>query len=174
MKVRLPKIDSDDTYGIVRLLGTQPNWGSIDMFQLKAKWWPTFLCCWWLPVRHFMSSWQCFVTSVETDIIGKINCKPCIHLHWYFFSNPTVHDITSHMVVQPIGGSKWGPGAMAPPPKAQTKMAQFAAFCIIKKKNYPGGMPPDPPILLICSVFLALVAAGPLQCECLEPPVDAT
>ena len=32
-------------------------------------------------------------------------------------------------------------------------------------------MPPDPPNLLICSVFLTLAAAGPLQCERLEPPV---
>ena len=32
-------------------------------------------------------------------------------------------------------------------------------------------MPPDPPNSLIYSVFLALVAAGPLQCERLEPPV---
>ena len=33
-------------------------------------------------------------------------------------------------------------------------------------------MPPDPPNSLICSVFLAHTAAGPLQCECLEPPVS--
>ena len=32
-------------------------------------------------------------------------------------------------------------------------------------------MPPNPPNSLICSVFLALVAAGPCQCERLEPPV---
>ena len=32
-------------------------------------------------------------------------------------------------------------------------------------------MPPDPPNSLIYSVFLALAAAGPLQCERLEPPV---
>ena len=32
-------------------------------------------------------------------------------------------------------------------------------------------MPPDPPNSLICSVFLALAAAGPLQCERVEPPV---
>ena len=33
-------------------------------------------------------------------------------------------------------------------------------------------MPPDPPNSQICSVFLALVAAGPRQCERLEPPVQ--
>ena len=32
-------------------------------------------------------------------------------------------------------------------------------------------MPPDHPNSLICYVFLALAAAGPLQCEHLEPPV---
>ena len=32
-------------------------------------------------------------------------------------------------------------------------------------------MPPDPPNLPIYSVFLALDANGPLQCECLDPPV---
>ena len=32
-------------------------------------------------------------------------------------------------------------------------------------------MPPDPPNSQICSVFLARDAAGPLQCECVEPPV---
>ena len=32
-------------------------------------------------------------------------------------------------------------------------------------------MPPDPNNSLICSVFLALAAAGPHQCERLEPPV---
>ena len=32
-------------------------------------------------------------------------------------------------------------------------------------------MPPDPPNSLICSVFLVLDAAGPRQCERLEPPV---
>ena len=53
------------------------------------------------------------------------------------------------------------------------KMAQFAAFSIIKK-NFTGGMPPDPPNSLIYSVFLALAAAGPLQCERLEPPVILT
>ena len=32
-------------------------------------------------------------------------------------------------------------------------------------------MPPDPPNSLMCSVFLALAAVGPRQCERLEPPV---
>ena len=32
-------------------------------------------------------------------------------------------------------------------------------------------MPPDPPNSLNCSVFLAFAAAGPRQCERLEPPV---
>ena len=60
---------------------------------------------------------------------------------------------------------------MAPQrPDKNEKMAQIAAFCIIKK-NFLVGMPPDPPNSLICSVFLALDAAGPLQCERLEPPV---
>ena len=35
-------------------------------------------------------------------------------------------------------------------------------------------MPPDPNNSLICSVFLALAAAGPRQCECLEPPVTVS
>ena len=62
-------------------------------------------------------------------------------------------------------------GAMAPQrPDKNENMAQFAAFCITKK-IFPGGMPPDPPNSLICSVFLALAAAGLLQCERLEPPV---
>ena len=52
-------------------------------------------------------------------------------------------------------------------------MTQFAAFYNMKKKNFPGGMPPDPNnYLLICSAFLALAAAGPHQCERLEPPVS--
>ena len=33
-------------------------------------------------------------------------------------------------------------------------------------------MPPRPSNTLICSVFLALASAGPLQCERLEPPVN--
>ena len=32
-------------------------------------------------------------------------------------------------------------------------------------------MPPDPPSSLVCSVPLALATTGPLQSECLEPPV---
>ena len=35
-------------------------------------------------------------------------------------------------------------------------------------------MLPDPNNSLICSVFLALAAAGPRQCECLEPPVTVS
>ena len=68
-----------------------------------------------------------------------------------------------------------GEGAMALPqrPDKNEKIAQSAAICIIKTKIFPGAMPPDPPNSLICSVFLALDAAGPLQCECLEPPVFA-
>ena len=35
-------------------------------------------------------------------------------------------------------------------------------------------MPPNPPNSRICSVFLALAAAGPLQFDLLEPPVTLT
>ena len=35
-------------------------------------------------------------------------------------------------------------------------------------------MPPDPHNSLICYAFLALAAAGPRQCERLEPPVCLT
>ena len=54
------------------------------------------------------------------------------------------------------------------------KFAQFAAFYIIQNKIFPGGMPPDPTNLLICPIFLALAAVGPLQCERLESPVVLT
>ena len=70
-----------------------------------------------------------------------------------------------------IGGSKGGGHGPPPRPDKNLKMAQFAAFCIIRKKKFPGDMPPDPPNSQICSAFLALAAAGPFQCEHLEPPV---
>ena len=59
-------------------------------------------------------------------------------------------------------------------PQGLTKMiemAQFVAFCVIKK-IFSGDMPPDPPNPLICSVFLAFGGAGPRQCKRLEPPVQ--
>ena len=77
--------------------------------------------------------------------------------------------------IQIIGGSKGGGQGGHGSPKGLTKMikmAQFAAFYIIKKKNFPGGLPPDPPNSRIYSVSLALAATGPRQCERLEPSVD--
>ena len=66
-----------------------------------------------------------------------------------------------------------GRGAM-PPPQRPDKNYKNGPICSIlhyQKKNFPGGMPPDPPNSLICSVFLALATAGPRQCERQEPAV---
>ena len=40
-------------------------------------------------------------------------------------------------------------------------MVQFAVFCIIEKKKFPREHAPEPPNLLIRSVFLVLAAAPP-------------
>ena len=58
------------------------------------------------------------------------------------------------------GGGQGGHVPSLQRPDKNEKVAQFTAFCIIKK--FSGGMPPDPRNSLICSVFLALAAAGPL------------
>ena len=64
-------------------------------------------------------------------------------------------------------------GAM-PPPKGLTKMKKkwpnLQHFALLKKK-FSRGHAPDPPNSLICSDFFTLTAAGPHQCERLEPPV---
>ena len=76
--------------------------------------------------------------------------------------------------VEIIGGSKGGGQEGYGPPQRPDKNDKIAHFCSILhylKKIFPGGMPPDPHNSLICSVFLALAAAGPRQCERLEPPV---
>ena len=74
-----------------------------------------------------------------------------------------------------MGGSKEGArGAMAPhqrPDKNGKKRPNLQHFASLKKKKFPEGMSPDAPNLVICSVFLALIASGPLQCKRLEPPV---
>ena len=56
-------------------------------------------------------------------------------------------------------------------PDKNRKNGPICSILHYLKKIFPGGMPPDPPNLLIYTVFLALAAAGPLQCERLEPPV---
>ena len=54
----------------------------------------------------------------------------------------------------------------------QAALPNLQHFALSKKKIFHGGNAPDPPNSLICSVFLALTAAGPLQCERLELPVQ--
>ena len=63
-----------------------------------------------------------------------------------------------------------GQGGHGPPqrPDKNDKIAQFCSILPYLKKDFPGSMPPDPHNSLICSVFLALAAAGPRQCERLE------
>ena len=64
-------------------------------------------------------------------------------------------------------------GGHAPPqrPDKNDKNGPICSIMHYQKNIFPGGMPPDPHNSLICSVFLALAAAGPRQCEHLEPPV---
>ena len=97
---------------------------------------------------------------------GPQNCKLCIKGFALKCSNPTLL-IHSHWLEPSLGGSNFSTQA------APRGGGAFAAFCI-NKKFFPGGMPPDPHNTLMCSVFLALAAAAPLQCERLEPPVWAT
>ena len=79
-------------------------------------------------------------------------------------------DTVASDYVSAIGGSKGGGIA---PPKAWQKLKNSPIWGILhyQKQIFPEGMPPDPPNSLIYSVFLALAATGPLQCESLEPPV---
>ena len=52
-----------------------------------------------------------------------------------------------HQTVTGTSGTKRGWGARGPPrPKKNDRMASIAAFWDIKK-NFPGGMPLDPPVL---------------------------
>ena len=99
-------------------------------------------------------------------------------LTWPFFINKEifVDDFwncgTTHRRLKG-GGDQ---GCHAPPPNAWQKW-QNGPICNIlhdQIKNFLRGMPPAPPNSLISSVFLALAAAGPLQWECLEPPVAWT
>ena len=70
----------------------------------------------------------------------------------------------------PRGGGQGGHG----PPQRPDKNDKNGPICSIlhyQKKKFQGGMPLDPPNSRIWSVFLALAASGPRQCERLEPPV---
>ena len=57
------------------------------------------------------------------------------------------------------------------PPQRPNKKRKNDHFAL-STKNFPRGMPPNPPnSLIFCSALLALGAAGPLQYELLEPPM---
>ena len=70
------------------------------------------------------------------------------------------------------GGSNGarGPWSTQRPDKNEKNDPICSIFHYLQK-HFPEGMPPEPPNSLIYSVFLGLAAAGPLQCERLEPPV---